>query len=204
MKSQQVQEGPRSTWTFIGAIEQNQSHTAWGGRQRVSYDCSLRVKYMQACEGKPRSRAPWRKQVPHPHTYCTAPQHSSLVKVLTPFSILNTNTFLSNSQLSFVPFCSIFCVRKAVNFTQFLVQRSISEDSYVPKTEILFGYQNTPLHGAACLLLLPYIMKVEIYFFIYMSNNFLIPLLLKDKTLCKNVLSRVCNQLFHTVTLCPD
>lgn len=94
---------------FIDAIEQNQSHPAWGGRQRVSCDCSLRVTYMEPCEGKPRARAPWRKQVPDPHRYCTAPQHYFLVEVLTPFSILNTNTFLSNSQLSFVPFCSIFC-----------------------------------------------------------------------------------------------
>lgn len=37
----------RSTWTFIDAIEQNQTYTAWGGRQSVSYDCSLRVKYME-------------------------------------------------------------------------------------------------------------------------------------------------------------
>lgn len=38
---------------FIDVIEQNHTHTAWGGRQRVSYDCSLRVKYMEPVKGSP-------------------------------------------------------------------------------------------------------------------------------------------------------
>lgn len=87
MKSSQVQEEPRSTWTFIDAIVQNQTHTAGGGRQRLSCDCSPSFKFMQPWEGKPRHGAPWRKKVPEPHAYSTAPQHSFLVEVLTPFSI---------------------------------------------------------------------------------------------------------------------
>jgi len=44
------------------------------------------------------------------------------------------------------------------------------------KTEILTGYQNTPLHGAACLPLLSYIMKLGIFLPINMSYHFLITL----------------------------
>lgn len=90
ISADEITIGTRRTWTFIDATEQNQTHTAWGGRQRVSFDCSLGVKYMEPCAWKPRRAAPWRKQVPDPHTYSTAPQHSFLVEVLTPFSIWNT------------------------------------------------------------------------------------------------------------------
>lgn len=42
--------------------------------------------------------------------------------------------------------------------------------------EIVIGYQNTPLHGAACLPLFSYITKLGVFVSICTSSNFLIPL----------------------------
>lgn len=117
ISAEEITTGPRRTkeyLDFIDVIEQNQTHTAWGGRQRVSYDCSLRVKHMEPVKGSPDMEHLGGNN-PRASTYSTAPQPSFLV--LTPFSMWNTNTFLSNPQLLFVPFCSIVLLGKQLTHT---------------------------------------------------------------------------------------